>query len=213
MIPDADYPALCELITTKEGLEGVLGRPGPRVLAKVVNALDDMCLAFIARSPFVIVASHDAEGRVDVSPKGDPAGFAHVLDHRTIAIPERPGNLRADTFRNVLQQPRVGLIFLVPGKGETLRVSGTARIARDGWLRERLAVAGRVPELVLVVTVEEAFMHCTKCMARSQVWQPQSWRPEGLASIGEAMVVHGNLDISVSEMRALAENDERERLY
>ena len=140
-------------------------------------------------------------------------GFAHVLDHRTIAIPERPGNLRADTFRNVLPQPRVGLIFLVPGKGETLRVSGTARIARDGWLRERLAVAGRVPELVLVVTVEEAFMHCTKCMARSQVWQPQSWRPEGLASIGEAMVVYGNLDISVSEMRALAENDERERLY
>jgi len=130
MTPDADYPTLSELITTKEGLEGVLGKPGPRVLAKVVNALDDMCLAFIARSPFVIVASHDAEGRVDVSPKGDPAGFAHVLDHRTIAIPERPGNLRADTFRNVLQQPRVGLIFLVPGKGETLRVSGTARIAR-----------------------------------------------------------------------------------
>jgi predicted pyridoxine 5'-phosphate oxidase superfamily flavin-nucleotide-binding protein len=131
-----------------------------------------------------------------------------VLDPRTIAIPERPGNLRADTFRNVLQQPRVGLIFLVPGKGETLRVSGTARIARDGWLRERLAVAGRVPELVLVVTVEEAFMHCTKCMVRSEMW-----RPEGLASIGEAMVVHGNLDISVSEMRAFAENDERERLY
>ena len=130
MTPDADYPALSEFITTKEGLESVLGRPDPRVLAKVVNALDDMCLAFIARSPFVIVASHDAEGRVDVSPKGDPAGFAHVLDHRTIAIPERPGNLRADTFRNVLQQPRVGLIFLVPGKGETLRVSGTAHCAR-----------------------------------------------------------------------------------
>ena len=156
MNPDADYPTLSELITTKEGLEGVLGRPGPRVLAKVVNALDDMCRAFITRSPFVIVASHDAEGRVDVSPKGDPAGFAHVLDHRTIAIPERPGNLRADTFRNVLQQPRVGLIFLVPGKGETLRVSGTTRIARDGWLRERLAVADPGPELVLVVTVEEA---------------------------------------------------------
>ena len=91
--------------------------------------------------------------------------------------------------------------------------SGTARIARDGWLRELLAVAGRVPELVLLVTVEEAFMHCTKCMVRSQMWQPQSWRPEGLASIGEAMVVHGNLDISVSEVRAIAENDECERLY
>src|ERR1700684_4011803 len=90
MTPYADNPALSEFITTKEGLESVLGRPGPRVLAKVVNALDDMCLAFIARSPFVIVASHDAEGRVDVSPKGDPAGFAHVLDHRTGASPRAP---------------------------------------------------------------------------------------------------------------------------
>ena len=217
MTPYADSPAPSECITTKEGPESVLGSPGLGVLAKVVNALDDMCLAFIARSRFLNALDDMCLAFIArspfVSPKSDPAGFAHVLDHRTIAIPERPGNLRADTFRNVLQQPRVGLIFLVPGKGETLRVSGTARIARDRWLRERLAVAGRVPELVLVVTVEEAFMHCTKCMVRSQMWQPQSWRPEGLASIGEAMVVHGNLDISVSEMRALAENDERERLY
>lgn len=213
MTPFADIPTLSEFITTTEGLEEVLGRPGPRVLAKVVNSLDDICLAFIARSPFVIVASHDAEGRVDVSPKGDPAGFVHVLDRRTLAIPERPGNRRADSFRNVLRQPRVGLIFLVPGKGETLRISGTARIARDAWLRERLAVAGRVPDLALVVTIEEAFVHCTKCMVRSRLWQPRIWNPDGLASIGEAMVVHGRLDISVPEMRAIAENDERERLY
>lgn len=213
MTPIADHPPLCEFVSTTEQLEGILGRPGPRVLAKVVSALDDICLAFIARSPFVIVASHDADGRVDVSPKGDPAGFAHVLDRRTIAIPERPGNRRADTFRNVLQQPRIGLIFLVPGKNETLRVSGTARIARDAWLRERLGVAGRIPELALVVTVEEAFVHCTKCMVRSRIWQPQSWNPDGLASIGEAMVAHARLDISVAEMRAIAERDERERLY
>lgn len=209
----ADDPPLREFIATEEGLEAVLGQPGPRVLAKVVNTLDDICLAFIARSPFVIVASHDAEGRVDVSPKGDPAGFVHVLDRHTIAIPERPGNRRADTFRNVMRQPRVGLIFIVPGTGETLRVSGTARIARDAWLRERLAVAGRTPVLALVVTVEEAFVHCTKCVVRSRIWQPQSWNSEGLASIGEAMVVHGRLDMSVAEMRAIAEKDERERLY
>ena len=206
-------PPLSEFIATEEGLEGILGQPSPRVLAKVVNALDDICLAFIARSPFVIVASHGAEGRVDVSPKGDPAGFVHVLDRCTIAIPERPGNRRADTFRNVLRQPRVGLIFIVPGKGETLRVSGTARIARDAWLLERLAIAGRVPVLALVVTVEEAFVHCTKCMVRSRMWQPRSWNSEGLASIGEAMVVHGRLDMSVAEMRAVAAKDERERLY
>jgi PPOX class probable FMN-dependent enzyme len=154
-------------------------------------------LAFIARSPFVIVASCDAAGRVDTSPKGDPAGFVHVLDRKTIAIPERPGNRRADTFRNVLQNPRVGLIFIVPGKGETLRVSGTASIARDAWLRERMAVADRVPDLALVVKVEEAFVHCTKCMVRSRMWQPDTWNPGGLASSAEAVIAHGRVDMPV----------------
>ena len=107
----------------------------------------------------------------------------------------------------------MGVIFIVPGKGETLRVSGTARIVRDGWLRERMVVGGRTPELALVVTVEEAFMHCTKCMVRSQIWQPASWKPEGLASIAEAMVEHGRLDISIAQMEQIAEDDERTRLY
>lgn len=210
---NANHFGLSEIIATEPGLEEVLGKPGPRVLAKVLDRLDDICLTFIARSPFLMVASHDAEGRTDLSPKGDPPGFVQVLDDRTLAIPERPGNRRADTFRNVLQQPRVGLIFLVPGKAETLRISGTARIARDAWLRERMAVAGRLPDLALVVTVEEAFMHCTKCAVRSRLWQPETWNPDALASIGEAMVVHGRLDMSVADMRAIAENDERERLY
>ncbi|MDN4986802.1 pyridoxamine 5'-phosphate oxidase family protein [Bradyrhizobium sp. WYCCWR 13022] len=116
--------------------------------------MDDICRSFIARSPFVIVASSDAAGNIDVSPKGDPAGFVHVLDDRTIAIPERPGNRRADTFRNVLQNPKVGLIFVVPDKGETLRISRSARIVRDAWLRDSLKMGDRVPKLALVVTVE-----------------------------------------------------------
>jgi PPOX class probable FMN-dependent enzyme len=207
------HPEFLEILTTEDEIEAILGKPSSRVLAKVVDALDDICLAFIARSPFVAIASYDAAGRVDVSPKGDPPGFVHVLDRRTIAIPERPGNRRADTFRNVLQNPKVGLIFLVPGKGETLRVSGKARIVRDAWLRNQMAVGDRVPELALVVTVEEAFAHCTKCMVRSRMWQPETWNAEGLASIAEAMVVHGRLDISVAEMRSIAENDERTRLY
>ena len=178
-----------------------------------MDRLDEICRAFIARSPFILVASADSAGRLDVSPKGDPPGFVHVLDGRTIAIPERFGNRRADTFRNILQNPKVGVIFIVPGKGETLRVSGSGRIVRDGWLRERMAVGGRSPELALVVTVEEAFMHCTKCMVRSQIWQPGSWKPEGLASIAEAMVKHGQLDISIAEMQQIAEEDERTRLY
>ena len=207
------YPPILEVLSREAEVEAAIGKPSSRVLAKVVNTLDDICRDFIARSPFVVVASCDTEGRLDVSPKGDPPGFVKVLDGRTIAVPERPGNRRADTFRNVLQNPKVGLIFLVPGKGETLRVSGTARIVRDGWLRQRMAIADRVPELALVVSVEEAFMHCTKCMVRSRMWQPDTWNAAGLASIGEAMVVHGRLDLSVDEMKSITENDERTRLY
>jgi uncharacterized protein len=207
------HPELREILATEEEIEAILGKPAPRMLSKVIDTLDDICLAFIARSPFIIVASRDAAGHVDVSPKGDPAGFVHVLDRQTIAIPERPGNRRADTFRNVLQNPRVGLIFIIPGKGETLRVSGTARIARDAWLRERMAVADRVPDLALVVTVEEAFVHCTKCMVRSRMWQPDTWNPDGLASSPEAVIAHGRLDMSVAELQALSENDIRTRLY
>lgn len=202
-----------EILRTEEELEAVLGKPNPRVLAKVIDRLDDICCAFITRSPFVLVASSDAAGRIDVSPKGDPPGFVHILDDKTIAIPERPGNRRADTFRNVLQRPKVGLIFIVPGKGETLRVSGTARIVRDTWLRRRMAVGDRVPDLALVVTVEEIFMHCTKCMVRSRIWQPDTWNPGGLASLAEAGIVHARIDLPVAALQAAVEDDIRTRLY
>lgn len=202
-----------EILRTEEELEAVLGKPNPRVLAKVIDRLDDICCAFITRSPFVLVASSDAAGRIDVSPKGDPPGFVHILDDKTIAIPERPGNRRADTFRNVLQRPKVGLIFIVPGKGETLRVSGTARIVRDTWLRRRMAVGDRVPDLALVVTVEEIFMHCTKCMVRSRIWQPDTWNPAGLASLAEAGIVHARIDLPVAALQAAVEDDIRTRLY
>jgi PPOX class probable FMN-dependent enzyme len=209
--PTTGYPAILEVLSNEAEIENIIGKPSPMVFAKVLNALDDICRAFIARSPFVVVASSDSAGNLDVSPKGDPAGFVHVLDDRTIAIPERPGDRRADTFRNVLQNPKVGLIFVVPDKGETLRISGSARIVRDAWLRKQMKVAGRVPELALVVTVEEAFLHCTKCMVRSGMWKPKTWNSEGLASIGEALAVHGRLNLSVAEMRAISV--EQTRLY
>jgi PPOX class probable FMN-dependent enzyme len=207
------YPPLLEILSTEDEVEATIGKPGPRMLAKVVASLDDICRAFIARSPFVVVASSDSNGRFDVSPKGDQAGFVQVLDDRTVAIPERPGNRRADTFRNVLQNPRVGLMFVVPGKGETLRMSGTARVVRDAWLRERMAVDGRLPELALVVTMEEAFIHCTKCMVRSRMWQPDSWNDAKLPTNVEAVIAHGRLDISVAELQSLYEHDVRTRLY
>jgi PPOX class probable FMN-dependent enzyme len=203
-----------EVLSSEAEIDSIIGRPNSRVLAKVTNRLDDLCREFIGASPFLVVSSSDSQGRMDCSPKGDPAGFVQVLDDWTLAIPERPGNRRADTFRNVLQNPKVGLVFLVPGKGETLRINGTARIVRDSWLREKLAHKGIVPQLALVIRVEEVFAHCTKCMVRSELWKPESWKPDGMQfTIASAMVAHGKLELSVQEMQAIADDRVRTSLY
>lgn len=204
------------VIRHEEELTRVMGRPRAAVLRKVTDQLDELCRAFIARSPFVIVASHDAQGNLDVSPKGDPAGFVLVLDDRTLAIPERPGNLRADTFRNLLtlREPKVAILFMIPGKSETLRVCGRALIVRDRALREKMAVNGKVPEVALVVRIDEAFFHCAMSMVRSQLWNPQSWGPvTDLPSLADAMVKHGALKESVDQMAGIIQHDQDTRLY
>ena len=191
-----------------------MGEAAPHVLAKILDRLDEVCQAFIAQSPFVVIASASAEGHLDVSPKGDPAGFVHVLDDKHLAIPDRPGNRRADTFRNVLENPQLGLIFIIPGKTETLRVSGEARIVRDHTVREAMAVKGRIPECALVVYVERAFIHCPKCMLRSKLWQPEAWPDHtGVANIAEAMIKHAQLDMTPEELTAHAEKEGFTRLY
>jgi hypothetical protein len=152
-----------------------VGQPRPGILAKTITALDDHCRALIATAPFVLVASADAQGRTDVSPKGDGPGFVRVLDDQTLVIPDRPGNRRADTFHNVLQNPHVALLFLVPGMAETLRVMGRAGIVRDASQLEQMAVNGKPPKLALAVDVDEAFIHCPKCIVRSDLWNPRTW--------------------------------------
>jgi PPOX class probable FMN-dependent enzyme len=137
-----------------------------------------------------------------------------VLDDSTLAIPDRPGNRRADTLRNLLQNPHIGLLFLVPGQEQTLRVNGTALIARDRWLRERMAVNGRLPELAFVVSVKEVFFHCAKCVVRSHLWDSAAWpSSDGVPTLAEALIAHANLDISATELAASLERDTRERLY
>jgi PPOX class probable FMN-dependent enzyme len=206
--------ALAEIIGSERELRAVMGEPMPRSVQKAISHLDKNCIAFIAKSPFVLIASCDAQGRLDVSPKGDPAGFVQVLDERTLAIPDRPGNQRADTFINVLQNPRVGLLFLIPGKQETLRVNGRAVIVRDPALRERMAVRGKAPQLALVVSVEEAFIHCTKCMLRSHLWEREFW-PDltGLPSQARFLVDHAGLPESVEEVQASLDETRKTRLY
>jgi PPOX class probable FMN-dependent enzyme len=202
------------VITSEAELRAVVGEPAQRVRDKVIQHLDQHCREFIARSPFLLISSADGTGNLDVSPKGDPAGFVQVLDDHTLAIPDRPGNRRVDTFRNLLQNPKVGLIFLIPGKRETLRVSGTATLVRDAGLRQQMAVGGRVPELALVVSVERALFHCAKCMIRSGLWQPDAWPDTStMASPAEILVAHARLAETVDEIEVVIEHSARELLY
>lgn len=169
-------------ITTEAELREVLGNPIPRVRDKVRTVLHPLDVDWIAHSPLCLVATSSANGRCDVSPKGDPDGFALVVDERTVVIPERPGNRRGDGFVNVLSNPHAGLLFLVPGRTDTLRVNGRARIVRDAPWFDRLVVDGHRPLLGLVVDVEEVFYHCQKAFLRSKFWKPESWQPDAVAS-------------------------------
>ena len=166
-----------EFVTTRDELRTIYKTPRPTdgSIRKELKALDGHCRSFIGKSPFVLIGSSDNSGNADVTPKGDKPGFALVLDDKTIAIPDRPGNNRLDTLENILLNPSVGLLFLIPGMNETLRINGDARITVDADLRERLAVDGKQPQSVVVVSVKAAYMHCAKAFMRSELWKPDSW--------------------------------------
>lgn len=154
----------------------------PAAAKKERSVLDDYDRQWLARSPFCLVATASADGTCDVSPKGDPPGFALVLDDTTIAIPERPGNKRADGFRNILSNPHIGLLFLVPGRTDTLRINGRAGLVRDAPFFDRMTTKGHRPMLAVVVQIEQIFYHCAKAFLRSQLWRPDSWNPDSLPS-------------------------------
>ena len=156
---DERFSGFTDTIDSFDQVRDLLGEPTEAVVSKDIDSIDEVCRGIIARSPFMLLASSGRDGRVTISPKGDPAGFVRVLDEKRLAIPDRLGNRRADTFQNLFQNPHVGLIFLIPGKAETLRVNGEARLVRDAALLESMAVNGRAPKLALVVYVEQLFMH------------------------------------------------------
>ena len=202
------------VITTEAELREVAGNPSKGAVAKAIDRIDEHFAGFIAQSPFMLIGTSDAAGNQDVSPKGDPPGFVRVLDEHTLAIPDRPGNRRADTLSNMLQNPRVALYFLVPGVRETLRVQGRATIVRDEALRASMAVRNRAPHLAIVVDVEEAFMHCAKCMVRSNLWEPESWPPTGtVPDLGAALVDQLGLDVPKRVIIENLEKDTRDNLY
>ena len=190
-----------EFIGSKDELRAHYGAPHDRAVKKELRFLDAHARSFLARSPFVLIGSQDGEGNADVTPKGDKPGFVAVLDDVTIAIPDRPGNNRLDTFENIVANPAVGLLFLIPGMNETLRINGEGRITADAGLRAQLAVDGREPATVLVVKAKAVYMHCAKAFMRSELWKPESWPERSeMPTLGAIMRDQIGLAESASEL-------------
>ncbi|MEU6729972.1 pyridoxamine 5'-phosphate oxidase family protein [Nonomuraea wenchangensis] len=179
-------------IGSEAELRELLGEVMPRSANKERARLHERDRQWLAASPFCLIATSDEQGACDVSPKGDPAGFVHVLDDATIAIPDRPGNRRADGFINILRNPHVGLIFLIPGRNETLRINGRARLVREAPFFDELIVKGHRPHLAIVVEIEQIFFHCAKAFLRSSLWKPETW--------GDDLPSHAQITKDVQKM-------------
>jgi PPOX class probable FMN-dependent enzyme len=203
-------------VTTGDRLRQIIGSPSDLIVAKVTDRLNDLTRQFVERAPFVCVATCRPDGGLDISPRGDPAGFVQILDDRRLLIPERPGNRLADTLTNLLADPRIGLLFLIPGIGDTFRVNGRAAIVDDAELLAASAVEGRTPKLGVVVAIEEAFTHCPKALIRSDLWNPDRHvdRSE-LPSSGAILqsVSDGGLDVETYDRERAARYARREGLY
>jgi len=201
-------------VKTAAEIKAILGKDFPSQVAKVIDHIDLHCRAWIERCPFVVISSINAAGAIDVSPKGDPPGFVKVLDKHTLAVPDRIGNHRGDTFMNVLENPNVGLLFIVPKRREVVRVGGVAQVVRDPELLESMSVNGKLPDLALLVRVREAFFHCGKSMIRSRMWEPDKWGSiDGLPTYALALKDHSDLPYPLSDIERNLASNETDRLY
>jgi PPOX class probable FMN-dependent enzyme len=203
------------IIRTVEEYREIRGEGSHLVYDKSMHVIDDHIRHFLALSTFLTIASIDADGRMDVSPKGDPPGFVKVVDDTTIAIPEREGNRRADTFTNILQNPSVALICFVPGMDETMRINGKATLTTDPDLLATMDVKGHVPQLALLVHVEEAFIHCGKAPKRGRLWDQTAQIDRSMyPKMGQVMFDHGKYtDITRDRMTEIAQDDYDTNVY
>lgn len=191
------------IIATKEEFalfREEVGQPSARAAGKVISFIDEHCIDFISKSPFLTMSTSNAAGKCDVSPRGDAPGFVTVLDEQHLFIPERPGNRRIDTAHNLIENPNIGLLFLIPGLGETLRINGKAYICRDPELLEMSIANGRTPLFGILVEAEECFIHCAKALIRSGLWNGESWpAKESLPSAPAMLAAHTNLPNQTAE--------------
>jgi PPOX class probable FMN-dependent enzyme len=201
-------------VRDEDELTALIGEPLPRVRDKVRTHLHELDVAWLRASPFCLVATSGVDGRCDVSPKGDPPGsLAYVLGPTTIALAERPGNRRADGYRNILRNPHVGTVFFLPGRGDTLRVNGRAHLVSAAPFFDSMQVKGKRPLLALVVEIEEVFYHCAKAFLRSELWDPSTWRPEAVPSRAEIAKVVDADERSLAELIAYYGPDYGKQLY
>jgi hypothetical protein len=201
---DVTKTEVTEITSEAELREALGGYASGRAVTKVRPSLHQLQIEWLHSSPFCVIATSDADGNCDASPKGDPAGhLIHVLDPRTIVIAERPGNKRADGYLNVLSNPHVGVIALIPGRNDTLRINGRARLVRDAQWFDDLAVKGKRPILALVVEIEQVFSHCPKAFLRSYLWEPDQWPPvDEMPSVAELTKAVQDTPETLAELEA-----------
>lgn len=207
-----------EIISSKEEFEefrSFIGQPSQIATNKVISFIDQHCRNFISMSPFLTLATSNSEGKCDVSPRGDFPGFVSVLDEHHLFIPERPGNRRVDSAENIITNPNIGLIFLIPGLGETLRINGKAFISRDPELLEKNSINGRSPLFGILVEVEECFVHCAKALIRSKLWNSDSWlAKENFPSVPQMLVAHSKTpNVTTNQVAMVLEESYKSRLY
>ncbi|MBN8207893.1 pyridoxamine 5'-phosphate oxidase family protein [Bacillus sp. NTK071] len=181
-------------IMNEDELRDLIGKPSERAINKVITKLDENCQQFIALSPFLMMATSNSNGKCDNSPRGDAPGFVHVIDEEMLVIPERPGNKRLDSIMNILSNPQIGLVFVIPGLEETLRINGQAMVVKDEKILETMSVNGKAPLMGIAVKVEECFLHCAKAFKRSQLWDNDTWpTKDSLPRAATILKAHANL--------------------
>ena len=202
-------------ISSFEELRTLFGEPSELAKRKVIPLVDEHCSNYISKSPFLVLSTSDENGYTDASPRGDAPGFVLVLDNKRIVIPERPGNKRMDSLKNILSNPRVGLLFLIPGMLETLRVNGKASLTREPELLERMKAGGKDPLLGIVVVVEECYIQCGKALKRSGLWNPESWAESSTLPKGaEILAAHAKMpETSETDIKLRLEEGYKNRLY
>ncbi len=200
-------------VKSAKELREILGPVSERARTKARSVLSEIDRQWLAASPFCLMATSAADGSCDVSPKGDPPGFTLVLDEKTIVVPERLGNRRADSFHNVLENGQVGLIYFVPGRGDTLRINGQGQLVRNGPFFDQLVVNGHRPSLALVVTIDEVFFHCSKAFLRSALWDPKTWEPTRVPSRPCIAKELENTEATLEELEVYYGEQYLKRLY